>query len=50
MAVVNIPKSLSDRIKALQPKVRDRMGLVSKAPMSLVLAKGLDALESELGK
>lgn len=50
MTVVNIPHSLAERIKALKPKVRAKMGLFSKAPMALVISKAIEELESELGK
>lgn len=46
---LHVPESLLVRIKVLQPKIQSRMGLVSKAPQTLVIAKGIELLEREFG-
>lgn len=46
---LRVPESLLARIKVLQPKIQSRMGLVSKAPQTLVIAKGIELLEREFG-
>lgn len=46
---LHVPESLLVRIKVLQPKIQSHMGLVSKAPQTLVISKGIELLEREFG-